>query len=229
MSPLTSAVARVRARVEAGERGFTLIEMLVATTIFMILTGALFGAVMATSRGVKSSREYNDLNEEARVLLNRMSRELREAKRITAAANPAGTTWSSTADSSVTFDVDFNGNNNIEPTAADPERLTYTYDRANSRVTLQAAGENYPILAANVSAFKLTFNSRLYTLDAAPKDGIVTWQELDADTSGAYGNNNNTLDQELEYIDSITIEFTVLTGVRRQDYRTQVDLRNRPY
>lgn len=211
------------------ERGFTLVEMLVATTIFLILTSALFGAVMATSNGVKSAREYNDLNEEARVLLNRMTRELREARRVAAVTNPAGSGWSATSNSSVTFDVDFNGNKNIEPNAADPERLTYTYDRATSRVTLQAAGESYPILAANVSAFKLTYNSRLHQLDAAPKDGIVTWEELDADTSGAYGNKNGVLDQELEYIDSITIEFSVLTGSRKQDYRTQVDLRNRPY
>jgi hypothetical protein len=184
---------------------------------------------MATSRGVKSSREYNDLNEEARVLLNRMSRELREARAIQAATNPAGSTWNSAANASITFDVDFDGDGTIEPDADDPERLTYTYDKAASRVTLQASGENYPILAANVSAFKLTYNSRLYQLDAAPKDGIVTWQEIDAETSGAYGNQNGVLDQELDYIDSITIEFSVLTGSRRQDYRTQVDLRNRPY
>ena len=226
---MSRIVARVRAARGDGQGGFTLVEMLVATTIFLILTSALFGTVMATSRGVKSSREYNDLNEEARVLLNRITRELREARRVTAVTNPGGTTWTADGNASVTFDVDFNGNKTIEPTAADPERLTYTYDKATSRVTLQAAGENYPILAANVSAFKLTYNSRLHQLDTVPKDGIVTWQELDADTSGAYGNANNVLDQELEYIDSVTIEFSVLTGKRRQDYRTQVDLRNRPY
>jgi prepilin-type N-terminal cleavage/methylation domain-containing protein len=223
------ALLKARLRHSDGQRGFTLVEMLVATTIFMILTGALFGAVMAMSGGVKSARTYNDLNEEARVLLNRMTRELREARTISAATNPAGTAWTAGADASVTFDVDFNGDNTIEPNADDPERLTYTYDRANSRVTLQAAGENYPILAANVSAFKLTYNSRLYQLDTAPKDGVVTWEEIDAETSGAYGNKNGVLDQELDYIDSITIEFSVLTGSKKQDYRTQVDLRNRPY
>lgn len=225
-----SLVSRVRARLRGSdERGFTLVEMLVATFIFLILTGALFGAVLAMSNGVRSTRELNDLNEEARVMLNRMTRELREAKRIHAATNPAGTTFDANGNVSVTFDVDFNGNNISEPYADDPERLTYTYDRANKQVTLQAAGESFPVLAANVSSFKFTYTSRLYTLDTSPKDGVVTWRELDADTSGAYGNNNGVLDQELEYIDSVAIEFAVFTGTRRQDYRTQVDLRNRPY
>lgn len=226
---MSRLVARLRARVRGAEGGFTLVEMMVASFIFLILTTALFGSVIATSNGVTSTRELNDLNEEARVMLNRMSRELREARRIVAAANPAGTTFDTTAGSTLTFDVDFNGNNVIEPTADDPERLTYTYDKAASQVTLQAAGESFPVLAANVSAFKFTYTSRRYQLDAAPKDGIVTWQELDNDTSGAYGNNNGVLDQELEYIDSVTIEFSVFTGNRKQDYRTQVDLRNRPY
>ena len=227
---MRQAIERLRARTRGdAQGGFTLVELLVASFIFLILTSSLFAAVMAMSNGVRTTRDQNDLNEEARLMLNRMTRELREARRIQAASNPGGTTFNAGANSSVTFDVDFNGNNIIEPNASDPERLTYTYDSALRQVTLQAAGENFPILAANVSAFKLTYTSRLYQLDAAPKDGIVTWEELDADTSGAYGNRNSALDQELEYIDSVTIEFSVFTGRRRQDYRTQVDMRNRPY
>ena len=226
---MTAAIRRVRARMQSGQGGFTLVELMVSTFIFMILGTAMFGAVVAMSGGVRSTKELNDLNEEARVMLNRMSRELREAKRVQAAVNPSGSTFVSTADSSVTFDVDFNGNGVIEPAAEAPERLTYPVDTAATQVTLQAAGETFPVLAANVETFKFTYTSRLHALDAVPKDGIVTWEELDADTSGAYGNNNDVRDLELEYIDSVTIEFSVFTGTRRQDYRTQVDLRNRPY
>ncbi len=224
MTRLRAALVRLR----KDERGFTLVEMLVATFLFMILGTVLLATVVSSTRGVRSSREYNDLNEEARLMLNRMSRELREAQAITAATNPGGTTYSATTNSSVTFEVDFNGNGVIEASADDPELLTYTYDATIKPVTLQAAGENYPILAANVSFFKITYTSRLWQFDAN-KDGTVTWQEIDADTSGAYGNRNNTLDQELGSVDSMTIDVTVLTGARRQDYRTQIDLRNRPY
>lgn len=171
-------------------------------------------------------------------MLNRMSREVREASRITAASNPGGVGFDSAGDSSVTFEVDFNGNGVIEPSAGDPEELTYYYDRAGRRLLLQAGGATYPILAANVSAFTLTYGSRRYAYDGKDgtvPDGKVTWQELDEDRAaagapcnGVVGNCNGVLDLELSAIDSVTLEFSVLTGSRRQDYRTQIDLRNRP-
>jgi hypothetical protein len=68
-----------------------------------------------------------------------------------------------------------------------------------------------------------------YGLDTN-NDGVISWEELDADPSGKYGNGNHVLDPlELGYIDSVTIELTVLKGTHQQYYQTQVDLRNRPY
>ncbi len=227
---MTRALAGVRARLRGAGRedGFTIVELLVASSLFLGLSAMLFTTVMSSSQAVRGSRLYTDLNEEARVLLNRVSRELREAKAIVAVKNPGGPTYSPTSDSSVTFEVDFNGNGVIEPAGADPERLTYTYQVADGRVVLEAGGTSYPILAANVSYFRLTYLSRIYDRDA-DGDGTVTWPELDSDPTGAYGNGNNVLDQELGYIDSVTIDVTVLNGSKRQEYRTQVDLRNRPY
>ncbi|HWL36488.1 MAG TPA: prepilin-type N-terminal cleavage/methylation domain-containing protein [Frankiaceae bacterium] len=243
MSVLTAALARVR---RGGARGFTLVELLVASMLFMLLSSMVFTTVVAGARTAKNSREYNDLNEEARLLLNRMSRELREAQSIGAVTNPGGAVSSTgtelypsyytsdgTADTSVTFNVDFNGNDTIEPNATDPETLTYKYDRANRRVLLLAAGESMPVLAAEVESFTMRFTSRVHAADGAVDgtyDGVVNWEELDADTANAGGNDNHVLDgAELSKIDSITIEITVLKGDREQTYRTQVDLRNRPY
>ena len=221
------------------EQGFTLVEMVVAGSLFMMLNLFTFTAVIGNARVTQSARDATDVNQEARVLLNRMARELREAKAITAADNP-GTfgysvpyaTFDANADSSLTFEVDFNGVNGIEPLAADPEVITYRYDRAGQRVLLQAGGQTLPVLAANVTAFKLTFTSRQFLYDGTvdgTKDNVVTWEELDADTAGVKGNKNKSLDLELNYLDSVTIEITLFKGQRRQTYRTQVDLRNRPY
>lgn len=242
MTIARAALARVRC---GGSGGFTLIELLVASTIFFILSGMMFTTVVGAARQAANSREYNDLNEEARLMLNRMSRELREARAITQVTNPGaavsatGTplygyyTPSSTTNPTMTFDVDFNGNGVIEPAAADPEQLTYEYDRANKRVLLKADGQAVPVLAANVESFAMRFTSRYYQSDGSidgTRDGLVQWEELDADAVNAKGNGNKVLDgSEITRIDSIAVEVTVLKGPRQQTYRTQVDLRNRPY
>lgn len=218
--------------------GFTLIELLVAMSLFAGLSATLLTAVLATSSAARSNRTYNDLNEEARLVLNRMSRELREAARITEVVNPQGPGFNATNDSSVTFEVDFNGNGVIEPLATDPERLTYVYSYSERQLKLSAGGVTVPVLAANVEQFSLTYRSRLsdrrLPLDglnacdtpSPSRDGLLNWIELDRAQSAGFGNCNGLLDVELPYIDSVQIDVTVLKQPRAQRYRTQVDLRN---
>ena len=233
-------MSRLRTRLAAGEsdRGFTLVEMLVAGSLFMVLNLFTMTAVLGNSRVTQSARDATEINQEARLLLNRMSRELREAREVTAATN-AGVfghatpyaTFDPNADSALTFDVDFDGDTVIEALAADPETITYRYDRAGERVLLQAGGQTLPVLAGNVTAFRLVFTSRQFAHDGqvdGVKDNIVSWEELDADPAGVQGNGNRVLDLELDHVDAVTIELTLFKGERRQTYRTQVDLRNRP-
>lgn len=223
---------RAYRRNKLGEQdGFTLIELLVTMALFGVLTTVLFSIVLNSANTLRSMRQTTDLNEESRVVLNRMSRELREAQSLVAAENPGGTTYDPTVTTSVTFEVDFNGNNIIEPNASDPERITYRYEPATKRILLQAAGITYPILAANVESFKLTYGSKRYECDSN-SDGFITWEELDSappPCPTSIGNSNGILDAELAGINSVTIEFTVLTGSRRQEYRTQLDMRNRAF
>jgi prepilin-type N-terminal cleavage/methylation domain-containing protein len=224
-----------------GDEGFTLIEMLIGLLLTSLVTSMVFTAVMAASRVATSSRRVNDLNEEARIVMNRMSRELREAKAVTAVSNPAGpggATMDATADVSVTFEVDFNGNGVIEPDAGDPEVLTYIYDRSAQRLVLQAAGQSLPVLAANVSDFTLDFTTRRYQYDGVQfttgsgctsvnqvRDGVVHWYEVDK-YPASVGNCDGELDAELPVIDSVQIDLKVLYGPQQQVYRTTVDMRN---
>jgi Tfp pilus assembly protein PilW len=221
--------------------GFTLIELLVGLVLTSLVTSTIFTAVMAATRVAKSSRTVNDLNEEARLVMNRMTRELREARVVTSVVNPAGpggATMDGTGDVSLTFEVDFNGNGVIEPDAADPEVLTYLYDRASQQLVLKAAGQSLPVLAANVADFTVNFTTRRYQYDGVQfttgagctavnqtKDGIVHWYEVDK-YPGSIGNCNGLLDTELSVIDSVQIDLKVLYGPQQQVYRTTVDMRN---
>lgn len=211
------------------DSGATLVEMLVAMVLFSILGSVLMASFAASRNAVEVSRETHDLNEEARVALNRMSRELRQASSISSVSAPDGAT-------SITFNVDFNGNGVIDASAVDPEVLKYTWD--GSRILLTANDTTgtpvtQPILSGKVSDFQLDYFSSDYRRDCAtPKDGKSNWTELDAYTTTcaarpSTGHTPGALDSsELAEIDIITISLRVLEGARAQDYRTQIDLRN---
>lgn len=227
---MRAALQRVRS---GGDRGLTLIELLVAMTLFLVLSAVAFTTVTTAASSVRNTRKVNDLNEQARLVLTRIAREVREANRITAV--------NSDPSLGLTFEVDFDGDGLIEPTASDAEVLHYEYDGANKRLLLTASTggppTTLPVLASNVEAFSLEYRSRLYQYDASG-DGVTTWQELDGRTltndekirriADGVGDVNGSLTApELAHVDSIIISFTVLKDERTQVYRTQIDLRNR--
>lgn len=244
----------MRARLDhlrsGGDQGLTLVEMLIVLVMLGLL-GSLFTAIVTSSqRSAKNTQQQTDINEEARLAINRMARELRQATGITAVQNPDGSSFSSTAVTSLTFTADFDGDgciNGVAPTpsptpaptclaasSSTPEQLSYCYDPAAQRLMLipgPIVGSTcnqtgaLPILAANVTSLKFSYRSNDYLYDTSG-DGITTWQELDAADPpvGDYDNNINT--GELPRIDSVVIDVALLEGSHRQTYQTQVDLRN---
>ena len=227
--------------------GFTLVELLVGMAVFSALSGLLLTAVLSTGRATDTNTVQNDLNEEARNVLNRVTRELREAKRITSVTNPNGPGYNPDGDAGLTIEVDFDGDGTIEPTAADPEVLTYTYQRLQRRLVLTAGSSLVPVLAGDVETFRLTYASRIADVERQALDGLssatppacgslpaspvrdseLTWPELDADPTLQYGDCSGTLTaQELQYINVVGIDISVLKAPRQQHYRTRVDLRN---
>jgi len=213
----------------ADEEGFTLIELLIAMGLFGILTTVLFSIVLNSANTVKTTRQSTDINEEARTALNRISREIREARAITGAVNPVGSTYSSVTDTAITFEVDLSGSETIEL----DEIITYRYEFNNKRLVLRTGNGGFaPVLAANVETFKISYFSQVFNCDK-DKDGIITWEEVESaltpcpDDAGD-SDSPPTLDVELTSINRVVVELTLLKGTRKQDYRTQIDLRNRP-
>jgi prepilin-type N-terminal cleavage/methylation domain-containing protein len=206
------------------DTGFTLVEMLVATTLFLLLGTMLLTMTLAVNRAVTDSQQFTNMNEQARVATERLSREMRQATEVRSATLPA----LPGGDTAVTFGVDFNGNNIIEDSVLDPEVITYRYDASGERLTLTANDEDgvahtRPILSEQVTAFEFEFRSSLWQHDTNG-DGITTWEELDA---SPVGNRNNTLDSaELRHIDLVAFTLTVMDGKHKQTYQSLVGLRN---
>jgi prepilin-type N-terminal cleavage/methylation domain-containing protein len=243
---------RRRARSEA-DAGFTLVEMLVSMLVLSAVGVTFITTILGAQTSARATTSENDLNEEARLSINRMARELRQASAVTMVKNPDGASYSSSATTAVTFTADFDGDGCIDgvvptpapsPTpvclsasAANPETLTYCWDPSATvrqlylipgalpGQTCQVSGA-LPILAGQVTSFKLSYRSNQYLYDASG-DGITTWSELD-DAGPPVGDQDDALTTpELGNVDSVVIDLLVAapTG-HAQTYVTQVDLRN---
>lgn len=244
--------SRLRSDAHRRDGGFTLIEMLVSMIVLGALGTVFLTTVLGAQKSAQNTSSEQDLNEEARLAINRMARELRQADAITEVRNPDGDAYDSSAITTITFNADFNGDGCIDgvmpspaPSPApvcqaasdsNPETLSYCWDpSAAVRQLYLVPGtlpdgtcqtdDALPILAGQVTSFKLSYRSNEYLY--AGDDGITTWSELDQ-AGPPVGNNDGQLDSpELTDIDSVVIDVTVsANGNHSQSYTTQVDLRN---
>lgn len=186
-----------------GRGGFTLVELLVAMGLFVVLGSLVMPSVLAVSRGLDNASVTTDISAEARTALNRIARELRQAKALTA-ANPQ----------QMTVNVDFDADGVIQGSLSDPEVVSYSYDATAKSVSLTATvpGEStttQPLLAGQVTALTFTYHSSNWIKDANG-DGTVTLAEAGIDG-----------------IDRVKIDLTVGRNGRSQTYSTDVTLRNR--
>jgi prepilin-type N-terminal cleavage/methylation domain-containing protein len=237
----------------AADAGFTLVEFLVAMSMMVVLITVTMSIVMTTSGAVTTTQNQQNLNEEARQAINRMTRDVRQAQQVVTAVNPDGAAYNAAALVAVRFKSDFDGDGCINGAngpvgvtclvynSSNPEDVTYCFEPASKQLyvidngaagvvpvtpaTTSCSG-GQPLLAGNVSRFKVSYRSNIYRDDLNPTDGLTTWTELD-ESGVPDGNNNGALDVELPNVDSVVLDITMLVGGHKQLYRTQVDLRNK--
>lgn len=214
---------------QAPDAGFSLIEVLVAITLFGLLSTMLLGFALSTSAVSRSVDDAGGLTGESRLALERLSRELRQAREIKAVTLPPSGSPGSTA---ITLWTDFNNNGTEDLGAADPEVLTYRWEPGSRQLTLTAndasgTAVSRPVLAGEVTGFTLLLRSSLWQHDGADgsaPDGTVSWQELDR---SSIGNNDGTPSGELDRVDLVALSMTVSAGGVSQRFDLQADLRNR--
>jgi prepilin-type N-terminal cleavage/methylation domain-containing protein len=234
----------VAARRRRGAKGFTLIELSISMLLFGVLSSLFVGVIIVATRSLRQTQQFSDINEDARLMLNRMSLEIRTAQDIEAVTNPydpsapTGHGYTPGGDTSLEVWDDVNDNGVRDTSGPDLELVTYKYVAADKQVYIEGDAATQPVLAGDVTSFTFSFNSRLYhdtkdlsSLDGddgSTKDGTLSWWELDQDPTHTYGNGNGVLDAaELQYIDSVTVRFTINVDGHSQKYQTTIDLRNR--
>jgi type II secretory pathway pseudopilin PulG len=206
------------------------VEVLVAIGLFGVLSTILLGLALSTSDVSQRTREVATVAEEARLGMERITRELRQADRIKVAHLQVAPGDHTT----MTLVADFNGDNCIDSTAVDPEEVTYDWDPGAQQLTISARvgseTKTERLLAAKVTDLRLSLNSSAWQYDlppanGGPPDGTTTAAELDASPIGDRNIQNFTT-SELQFVDLVGVSMTVTDGTQRLTYETQVDLRN---
>lgn len=214
--------------------GFTIVELMVAITIFGITATGFYSVLFSGARGADRSRSVVRVSEEARMGLNRMIRDTREAGRLVTASP-----------TSYRIEVDFNNNGTYDGNSAgNYEDLTYAYVPASgtSSVCPSRFGPGCITLngqrlvvgvqpIAGTDVFNYTSNLMLYDCN---RDGVTTWQELDqAEVSGRgcparpeMGNANGVLDDERPFVNGVTYAIRVRQGGSVSNFYSEVQLRN---
>ncbi|MGQ0631809.1 MAG: PulJ/GspJ family protein [Sporichthyaceae bacterium] len=215
------------ARHQRGDRGFTMVELLVGMVLFGVISALVMGSALGARSVADDAQSNSELTADVRRAMERLVRELRQAGTIdhidlpTAPGDPTA----------ITFWADFDNDGTRDLDAADPEVLTYRHTPSAGLITLtvndvDGTAITTPVLAENVTAFALSLRSSQWQHDLNG-DGVVDWSEIDA-LPAPVGNQNGRPDgTELAHIDSVGITVAVNREGRRQDYRTQVDFRNR--
>jgi type II secretory pathway pseudopilin PulG len=225
----------------------SLLEILVALSIFAMVSATFMSVMLSGARGSDATRDNVRVAEEARLGINRMVRDTREAGWIDlSSASPTA------SHSSFTVKIDFNGDGAYANPAGpgvdvggNYEVVTYAYDDAGDRITLTAAGFPTEILVQGVDCVRsggvctnevFSFTSNRLQYDGAVDgvyDGVVSLAEINGAACGPMNVtvldtcNGVLVDKELANVTSVNFAFSLKTGTRSTNYFTEAQLRNR--
>ena len=197
---------------------------MVAIGLFAVVSTGFFSVMFSGVRGADTARSIVRLTEEARLGLNRIVRDTREADDL----------LSPTA---ISYEVrtDYDASGLAGGTVYSPlctangelgyEDVTYAYNAVARTITL--CGSTLVSGAEPITGEPIfSYTSNYLEYDTNPANGVTTPEELD-DAVGV-GNNNDTLDGvEINFISAVKFAFQVRDGGQVEQFRSQAQLRNR--
>lgn len=225
------------------EHGYSLVEMLVGMAIFSIVAAGFMAVMFSVARSTDATADSVRISDEARLGLNRLVRDSREAGWIDlSSTSPAG------PHDSFTVKIDYNGDGAYaNPASASAqgsyEIVTYAYDDPGNRITVTAPGVGTETLVTGVdcvrnaagacksSVFSFTSNRLDYDWNG---DGVTTPAELDqaacppnSQTALDTTCNGVLVEKELASVTSVNVALALTAGGRTSDYYAEAQLRNR--
>ena len=136
------------------KNGFTLVELMVSMSIGMVILAAVTTTFMSQTRIYNAQEQINEMQQNARGVLDIVSRELKMAGYKPSGGGFNGVTYSTTQ-LMVQADLDSNGAISTGSTAN--EQITYAYDSANQRITRAVGSGSAQVLAEHITAFTFSY------------------------------------------------------------------------
>lgn len=133
--------------------GFTLVELMVSMGIGMVILAAVTTTFMSQTRIYNAQEQINEMQQNARGVLDILSRELKMAGYKPNGGGFNGVTYSTTQ---LMVQADLNSDGAISTSSTANEQITYAFDNANEQITRAVGSGSAQILAEHISAF--TFN-----------------------------------------------------------------------
>ena len=229
-----------------GEDGFTLVETLVAILVFSLISVGFYTTMFSGTQASETARRVVRVTEEARLGLNRMVRDVREADAIAFAGNNR-------------FRVLINFNNDFEVGDADGdgipnepiftnstgnlEDITYLFEPDTQGLYIDADADGIlnddELLARGITQLAtgapvFSYYSNLLEFDWND-DGVTTCLELDDAQNhgvgaGVAGDGNGVCDApEWPKLSRIALAFTVSSGDSSENFFASSQLRNFGY
>ena len=199
------------------ERGYTLVELSVVMSVFVIFMAVAAPFMIAHLRAGLRTENRADVQQTARSALRLVVRELRQAEELySTAEKPTGA-------NAISFGVDLDGDGQLNAYTATTlplEQITYFVSEGTLFRGSQQ-GQGQPV-ATGVSEIVFTMFGSNPALDT-DGDGVVSQTELDLNGNGVWESH------ELPNITRVEVSLTVEEGDARQTYTAQGFLRNRTY
>lgn len=202
------------------QHGFTLVELMVAVALFSIIAVSFYAVMFSGVRGADATQAGVDVSAEARLGLNRLIRDVREA---TTLVEPL-------TDSAFTIHVDFSRDGVIQSDEIE------TFAVVGNTITLEVDGDE-EVLIEGVGAVAgqafFSYSSNDLEFDHDPRDGIATCLEVDDPPVGVSGGDDDGAcdDGELSFLTNVDFSFSVASGEgdssRAEEFFGQAQLRNR--
>jgi prepilin-type N-terminal cleavage/methylation domain-containing protein len=159
----------LRLNLRGGQQGFSMIEILVSISILSVIMAAMLTFLWGASSHWDTGKNLAEMTDNARIGLNRMTRELKQSSQVTEAQT-----------TQVSFKVNF---------GTGEETITYGYTAGAPgqtgvvwRSTTAAPGQQVTLIN-DVQSMQLTYYGNDYKCDTQTVDGTVTWSELVACSS----------------------------------------------